>query len=174
MRCGRKRSNGAREPNGRLQRLEAAERRALLGERFQVAAQPHRRGELDQLVENPLGRLIIRHRLDRALYTAGNEYGGMVRCFYAAKMPGGAMLGIPQLPGDDRHGSGNGVSQEKAIWLEKELKRLEAPLQRLDPVGFSALKTLCVHEREIALEAESAVVVVLRELGSLLRKVGKR
>ena len=115
----------------------------------------------------------MRHKLDRAYFDAGVEYAGMVRCFYAAKMPSGAMCGIPQLPGDDRVNSGNGVSQEKAVWLEKELKRLETPLKSLSRRGFSALRMLAVHDREIALEAEKVAIVVLTELGRLLRKTGR-
>jgi hypothetical protein len=174
LRCGRKRQTGARELNGRLRRASVTERDPEMLETLFVLRQPHRRGEIDQRIESPLGRLVLRHKLPRELYDAATEYAGMVRCFYAAKMPAGATMGIPQLPGDDRHGLGAGVSQEKAVWLEKELRRLEVPLRRLDPVGFSALKTLCVHERDIAPEAEMATVVVLRELGLLLRKTGRR
>lgn len=142
-------------------------------EKLYVLRQPHRRGELDQRIESPLGRLTLRHKLDRAYFDAGQEYAGMVRCFYAAKMPSGAMAGIPQLPGDDRTGSGDGVSQGKAIWLEKELRRLETPLKSLSRRGFSALRMLAVHEREVSGAVESQAIIVLMELGRLLRKTGR-
>lgn len=85
-----------------------------------------------------------------------------------------AMAGVPQLPGDDRTGSGNGVSPEEAIWLEKELRQLEMPLKALSRRGFSALRMLAVHEREISQEIESQAIIVIRELGWLLRKTGRR
>ena len=147
--------------------MEAAERRGLLGERFQVANQPHRRGDMDQLLENPLGRLIIRHKLRREYYDAGQEYGGLVRHFYHAH-------GIQLDFSEGRGGNGLGVRPGTAKWLAEELERIEPPLQKLNPLGFSALKTLCVHEREIAPEAEQVAIIVLCELGSLLRKVGRR
>jgi hypothetical protein len=174
MRCGRPRKNGHREPNGRIKRIEASERRLLLGERRQVADQPHRRGDTSQLCGDPLGRFVLRHQLPRGLYDAATEYAGMVRCFYAAKLPSGAMSGVPQLPGDDRRGGGDGVAPAKAVWLQKQLEWIEQPLQKLSPAGFVALKMLAVFEREIAPEAEPMAIVVLCELGSLLRKVGKR
>lgn len=71
-------------------------------------------------------------------------------------------------------GSGCGVSPAKAKWLESELDRIETILLRLNPMGYAALRTLCVHEREIAPEAEPAAIIVLCELGQLLRKVGSR
>ena len=174
VRAGRPRKFGGREKNGRIKRASVSARDPMMLEQLYVLRQPHRRGDTDQLLESPLGRLVIRHKLAREYFDAATEYGGMVRCFYAAKMPAGAMTGIPQLPGDDRVGSGNGVSQEKAVWLEKELKRLETPLKALSRRGFSALRMLAVHEKEIAPQAEHVAIVVLCELGSLLRKVGKR
>jgi hypothetical protein len=149
-------------------------RDAMNVEKLTVLAQPHRRGEReDQKQESPLGRFVMRHRLRTELYDAGIEYAGMVRCYYAAKLPAGAMRGIPQLPGDDR-GSGNGVSPEKAIWLEKELRQLEGPLKSLSRRGFSALRMLAVHEREIMVSSERMAAEVLYLLAVMLKRVGGR
>jgi len=171
---GRKRKPGHREPNGRIRRMDDHARDAFNVEKLTVLSQPHRRGELeDPKQESPLGRFVMRHKLRQELYDAGNEYAGMVRCFYAAKLPAGAMTGIPQLPGDDR-GSGNGVSPEKAVWLENELHRLEGPLKALSRRGFSALRMLAVHEREIMASSERMAAEVLYQLALALKRVGGR
>ena len=167
-RVGRKRKFGPREPNGRLQRMIDVdrERRILAGETITVLLQPHRRGEISQLAESPLGRFCLRHKLRQELYDTGIEYGGIVRQFYAAK-------GIPQ-PSSDGGGSGRGVSPEKAIKLKEELERLEKPLKRSSPIGFGALRKLAVHEEEIAPPVEPETVSVLYLLAQMLRKLGRR
>lgn len=171
---GRKRRPGQREANGRLKRIIAADRdRNITIDQLVALAQPHRRGDTEQKLASPLGRFVVRHKLREELYDAGNEYAGMVRCYYAAKLPAGAMTGVPQLPGDDRTGgSGNGVSQEKAVWLEKELSRLETPLKALSAIGFSALRMLAVHEREIGVNSEGMAAKVLYLLAVMLKRVG--
>jgi len=78
VRCGRKRLNGHREVNGRLLRIKAAERDPLMVEKLQVLAQPHRRGDLDQLVESPLGRFVLRNKLHRVLYDLANRVERLV------------------------------------------------------------------------------------------------
>jgi hypothetical protein len=169
---GRKRKPGHREPDGRLRRIADHERDAFNVEKLTVLSQPHRRGEReDQKQESPLGRFVIRHKLREELYDAGNEYAGMVRCFYAARLPADALKDVPQLPGDDR-GSGNGVSPEKAVWLEKELYRLETPLKACSRRGFSALRMLAVHEREIGVNSEGMAAKVLYLLAVMLKRVG--
>lgn len=98
--CGRRKQNGAREPNGRLRRGEW--RDPATAEKEQVLAQPHRRGEIDQRIENPLGRLTLKHKLDRAYYDAGLTYGSTVRHYYVAH---GVQIGFSE----GRGGSGLGV-----------------------------------------------------------------
>jgi len=167
-RAGRKRKFGPREPNGRLSRMLAAERerRLIAGETITVMMQPHRRGDNRRELESPLGRFVLRNKLRDELYDTGIEYGGLVRQFYAAK-------GIPQ-PSSDGGGSGRGVSPEKAIKLKEELDRLEKPLKRTSPVGFSALRKLTVHEQEIDPPVEPETVSVLYLLAQMLRKLGRR
>jgi hypothetical protein len=166
-RAGRKKKNGAREANGRLRRISAAQRDASLTEKLTVLKQVHRRGDLSQLCESHLGQLVLRHKLPHELFDAGLDYGGLVRHFYHAK-------GIQIDFSEGHSGSGLGVRPCTARWLEDELERIETPLQKLNRDGFSALKMLCVHERAISREAEPAAIVCLVALGELLRKVGRR
>ena len=166
-RIGRKRKLGPREPTGRLKRLLAADRdRNITVDQLIVLSQPHRLGDNEQLLESPLGRLVMRNKLRREMYDSGIEYGGLVREFYAAK-------GIPQ-PTSDGGGSGRGVSEEKAQKLKEELHRLEGPLKRLSIFGFSALRSLTVHEREIHSLLEPSAISTLYLLAQLLRKLGSR
>jgi hypothetical protein len=169
-RCGRKKKNGLREPNGRLRRMEAAERRATMGERGVVLSQPQRRcaGErdaLDQKLESPLGRFVIRHKLHGELYDSGVEYG--TSHFYAAK-------GIAIDVHEGRGGSGHGVDPAKAKWLERDLDRLNKPLRELSPIGFSAMQLLAVHEREAPPGSETEAIGVLFGLARLLKKLGRQ
>jgi hypothetical protein len=97
-----KKAKRPREPNGRLRRIAAVERDLKMVEKLTVLAQPHRRGDLDQLVESTLRRLVIRHKLRREYFDAGIEYGGLVRHFYHAK-------GIQLDFSEGRSGSGLGV-----------------------------------------------------------------
>jgi len=171
-RPGRKRKAGPREPNGRLKRIHDAARDTLIVEKLAVLRQPHRLGNILQECESPLGRFVLRNCLDkdgkpiRAIYDAGIEYGGMVRHFYAAK-------GIPAIVSEGT-GSGAGVSPEKAKKLGEELARIEPPLKSLSRPGFSAVRMLCVHEREILPGAEYWAIEVLFLLAQLLRKLGNR
>ena len=167
-RAGRRRKLGPREPNGRLKRILAADRDRNVGiaEMVTVLSQPHRRGDTSQLVESPLGRFTLRHRLDRPYYDAGIEYGAMVRHFHAAK-------GVPSIISEGS-GSGAGVSPEKAKQLSDELQRIEPPLKKLSYTGFSALRMLCVHEREIPSGSEYWAVETLFLLAHLLKKLGSR
>jgi hypothetical protein len=141
---GRRRKNGAREANGRLKRLKAAERKALIGERAVVLAQPHRRhlnGEaLSQLAESPLGQFILKHGLRRELYDAGLEFGSISRRCLRAR---GTCAGIIEA----YTGTGKEMSTAAAVWLKKELERLEKPLRRFP--GFPALRQLAIFERGI-------------------------
>jgi hypothetical protein len=74
-RRGRKRKNGHSWGNGNLKAPSAAQRHRTAQdlidiEKSVVLAQPHRRGNRDQLCESPLGRLILRRKLSPVLYDA--------------------------------------------------------------------------------------------------------
>jgi hypothetical protein len=91
----------------------------------------------------------------------------MVRHYYVAK---GVQLNFSE----GRGGNGAGVPPHIARKLEEELTRIEPPLQRLSRNGFSALRTLCVHERSITEADEGSAIICLLELGQLLRKTWRR
>jgi hypothetical protein len=55
-------------------------------------AQPHRKGARDPrdpYLESPLGRFVLKHKLDRLCYDTALGYAGLVRAAFAS-------LGIPQ------------------------------------------------------------------------------
>jgi hypothetical protein len=169
---GRPARNGHRELNGKLKRMAAAERNASLGEKIQVLSQPHRRAvdigdALDQKRESILGRFVIRNKLRPELYDAGIEFGSLCRHFYHSK-------GVTTFIREGHRGSGLGISPAKTAQLEREVERLEAPLLKLSAPGFSAVRTMCVFENEIAPQVEPAAIIVLAELATLLRKTGRR
>lgn len=140
---GRKRRVGQREPNGRLQRpsreeREAARLRREAGERATVLAQPHRRGNYDQLCASALGRFILNHRTDgrglrRELFEAGEEYAGTVRRWRASK-------GIPEPFLNSARGSGTGPSDEAVERLEKRVTAMRSYVAKES--GVQALKWL--------------------------------
>lgn len=173
-RIGRKRKGGAREQNGRLQRILAADRdRNITVDQLVVLAQPHRRGDTDQFVESPLGRFVLLNCLDkdgkprREIYDAGREYGDLVRHYHVAKIETKPIVSTGE-------GSGRGVSPEKAKWLAKEVRRLERPLRRLSMPGFLAVRRLAVYESEISSTYETPAKVILYFLAILLKKLGRR
>jgi len=108
-----------RLPNGRLSRAKRAvdqqnDDNAKQSDEVQsiVLAQPHRRGNPDQLCESPLGRFILKYALKRELYDAGMMY-------HKARLQwvGGAWHG----PSDEKHpGSGYGLSEELAIKIRND------------------------------------------------------
>jgi hypothetical protein len=171
MRCGRKRKNGVRTANGDLKRPTVDERAQAQQmaeniEKLTVLAQPHRRGDLSQLTESPLGRLVLHGGLRRELYDAGIEYGGMVRRFYAA-------AGIPQPVSDGHPTTGAGVDPKVAIELRKALDSLERSMRRVSLAGFSAVRTLAVHERECPAYLAEQAAAVLYEVAVYMRKLGR-
>jgi hypothetical protein len=167
MSRGRPRRFGAREGSGRLARIKSAERKALIGPRDVVLSQPHRRAAdlgdaLDQKQESALGRFIIHNKLRPELYQAGLQYGNLVRYSFTSI---GANIDIHETP----CGSGLGVSAKKTKQLAAEVAKLDGPLRKLNPIGYAAVRTLAVHEREIAREAEQPAIIVLHGLARLLR-----
>jgi hypothetical protein len=109
-------------------------------------------------------RSALKAKLHRAIYDAGLA---LARHYFHAR-------GITRFIDEGHRGSGLGVSAAKTRLLERELERLENPLQKLNPLGFSAVRALCIFENEIAREAEPAAIIVLCELGELLRMVGEK
>jgi hypothetical protein len=173
-RIGRKRKLGPREPNGRLQRIKEAYRdQNITVDQLVVLAQPHRRGDTDQFVESPLGRFVLQHCLDkekkprREIYDAGREYADLVHHYHAAKIETKPII-------SNGSGNGRGVSEEKARWLTKEVRRIERPLRKLSMPGFLAVRRLAVYESEISSSYERSAIVILYFLAILLKKLGRR
>ncbi len=139
----KKRKLVLREPNGRAQRPTAAEREAARlkreqGERATVLAQPHRRGNYDQLCSSALGRHVLDHRLRRELYDAGEEYAATTRRWRAAK-------GVPEPFITGGRGNGSGTTDEAVERLESRLDAMrkyvmaesgERALSHLDRVAL--------------------------------------
>lgn len=162
MRAGRKRKAGPREKNGDLQRASRADRNATAV----ALAQPHRRGNTDQLCESPLGRYVANHRLGRACYDAALDFAGLVRHFYRLK-------GIPLPCGDGYRGSTSGLppNPETARRITARLIRIERELAAVSRPGLDAVKQLCVYEFETA---EPAGCLVLIELARLDARCASR
>ena len=172
MRAGRKRKSGTRTACGDIKRPSLEERAQAQQladnvEKLVVLAQPHRRGDISQLTESPLGRLVLRGGLRRELYDSGIEYGGMVRRFYAA-------AGIPQPVRDGHPTTGAGVDPKAAVELRKALDSLERSMRGVSLDGYRAVRTLAVHEREIVATEWAAASAVLYEIAVYMRKLGRR
>lgn len=88
-----------------IEKIAEAERAVAEANMITVLKQPHRRGNRSQLAENPLGRFCLDHKLDQALYDAGDAYGSLRRKW-------GAMIGAPMA---DRLG-GNGGDVDIDDW----------------------------------------------------------
>jgi hypothetical protein len=159
---GRPRKTGLRERNGRVQRIHRAARDAQQIEMKQVISQPHRRGNIDQQCESPLGRFCLRNKLDRAIYVAGISYGSLVRFYLHAKA---VRVDINEGVG----GSGAGVASEKAQKLAKDVWEIDYVLRQINPIGLSAVKDLAVFEREIHPSVTFDAIGVLTGLARHLR-----
>lgn len=132
-RAGRKRKPGAREPNGRIQRLttvaqiEAAEAEQRRREMSVVLAQPHRRGDQSQLCASALGRFVQKHNLRREYYDAGEKYAALKRqwlAFYGAPLP------------DRLSGNGAGVTLATAQDWGRRIDRMELSIMTAAPLGW--------------------------------------
>lgn len=126
--AGRKRKSGVREQSGRLQRpskeeREAARLRREAGERATVLAQPHRRGNLDQLCASALGRHVLDAGLRRELYDAGEEYAETVRRWRALK---GVPVGLSAIGA----GTGGEIADETVRRICDRLFRMRQAITR--------------------------------------------
>jgi hypothetical protein len=133
-----------------------------------VLAQPHRRKNNDQLLECPLGRLILRHKLRREIYAAGLQYGHKVRQWQAVS-------GVPvEIHASSGKSSGEGPKAATVRRWGIEISRIDKALKEISVAGFSAVRMLAVFEREIVPDVEEAAVACLTELAiqlSMLRRV---
>jgi hypothetical protein len=154
--CGRKRKPGKRERNGRHQRPPAPARDV----RDLVLAQPHRRGQgqdrNDPFTESPLGRFVLKHKLDRLCYDAALAYGRLAGRVFSSRGATRPILGTRTSTG-----SGNEMTTATARRLQRELAEVDAGLGKN---GIRALRTLALFELEALPEDEEAAVTALRAL----------
>jgi hypothetical protein len=169
---GRKRKVGVREPNGRLQRpskeeREAARLRREAGERATVLAQPHRRGNYDQLCASSLGRHVLDHRLRRELYDAGEEYAETVRRWRAAK---GVPVGLSAIG----VGSGRDMADEAVKRLGIRLNAMrQAVTTDGGPQALIALDRVALDQETlpgaIGFRVTGALITLATHLGLIAR-----
>lgn len=166
--AGRKRKAGRREPSGKLARPSKAEREAArlrreMGERAIVAAQPHRRGNLDQLCASALGRHVLDCGLIRELYDAGEEYAQTTRRWRSAKgVPVGLVSAHPGAQPDR--------DPEAVARLQTRLARMRgAVLSACGPDCLSALDRVALDDATlpgaIAFRTTGALAALAEHLG---------
>jgi hypothetical protein len=155
--CGRKRKPGKREKNGRVQRAPAVSR----DPRDLVLSQPHRRGQdrNDPFLESPLGRFVLKHKLDRLCYDAALTYGRLAGRVFSSRGATRPILGMRS-----SMGSGKEMSAETARHLQRELERVDKELRAFGQDGIRALRTLTLFELEALPEDTKAAVATLRAL----------
>jgi hypothetical protein len=152
--CGRKRKPGKREKNGRVQRAPAVSRDV----RDMVLSQPHRQGQdrNDPFLESPLGRFVLKHKLDRLCYDSALAYGRLAGKVFSSRGATRPILGTRSSTG-----SGKEMSTATARHLQRELEQVD---KRLCKNGIRALRTLALFELEALPEDTEAAVATLRAL----------
>jgi hypothetical protein len=146
--CGRKRKPGKRESNGRIKRPAAASRDV----RDVVLAQPHRRGfdRNDPYAESPLGRFVLKHKLDRLCYDSALTYGRLAGKVFSSRDATRPILGTRSSVG-----SGKEMSTAVARHLQRELEQVDKQLGKNE---IRALRTLALFElEELPEDSEAAV-----------------
>ena len=170
---GRQRKPGPREPNGKPQRAPRAERKEdVVG---LVREQPHRRGNMDQLCGDALGRFILRHGLRRELYDAANQFGTLIRRYYHVI---GAALPVTRtqnwaeaisrgvvVPAFPEGVLGN---PQESIVLRSRLGAIERDLRKVSAEGLSGVWYLVMADIERP-EAAVQMVRVLERLAVLMK-----
>jgi hypothetical protein len=157
MKAGRKRKKGRREPNGRIQR-PSCPYRDVMGV---ALAQPHRRlngfDRRDPLLESPLGRFVLEHKLDRLCYDGALAYGRLAGKVFSSRGATRPILGTRSSAG-----SGKEMSAATARHLQRELDQVDKQLRAIG--GIRALRTLALFELEELPEDTEAAVATLRAL----------
>ena len=152
-RAGRKRKSCCRrERNGRRQRSPGTYQDPMAV----ALSQPHRRGNRDPLLESPLGRFVLKHKLDRLCYDSALSYGRLAGRVFSTRGASRPILGTrPEA------GSRPEMSSEKARHLQRELELVG---KRLRNEGIRALRTLALFELEALPEDTEAGLATLRAL----------
>lgn len=156
-RSGRKRAVKPRHPGGRV-----------IGERPDqivgtVLAQPHRRGDRDQLCASALGRACRRARLRRECYDAGEDYAALVRRWRAAK---GA-------PSDLRLGGAGGEGPDQATvdrW-RRTILECDGAMARESREGWIAARAAMLDEIDVDMTWQEAFVCAMLGLAVCMGKL---
>jgi hypothetical protein len=168
--------SGHRGANGNIKPPSAAERRRSQrqledNEKAVVLAQPHRRGDLSQNRESPLGRLAAKWKLRSEIIDAGFQYGRKVRLW---QVNHGVQI---EVHAPSAGHSGAEIDAATMRRWNAEIIRIDKALKEISLVGFNAVRMLTAAEREIAPGVEEAAVACLTELAiqlSMLRRVTPR
>jgi hypothetical protein len=181
-RAGRKRKPTlSRQPNGQIRRPTMQQLNAMQvsredAEKVVALAQPHRRGDKDQLRGSALGRFLLQHVSDpdrrQDFYRGAENFGNLIR-----RWQGG--WGVPphaKVPSDDIRGGGTG---EGASWasLADMWKRICKVDNRLIGSGQARMprliRRLVLEDLDVQAEPEHLIValwLVSVEMGAMSEK----
>lgn len=152
----------SRYPSGRLkkprtlEKIAEAERAVAEANMIVVLKQPHRRGNRSQLAENPLGRFCLDHKLDQALYDAGDAYGSLRRKW-------AAMAGAPMIDRLGGNGGGDVLLDDWRKWGARLLE-WEREMQRAGGKHGLACVVALLFDRpgpSIGIKAPQAIAALL-------------
>lgn len=169
--AGRPKKAGLREPNGKLKRPSAEERRKadrirIMGERAFVVGQPHRRGEMSQMAGSVFGRFCLKNKLRPEIYDAGQEFARIVAGWRAAKgVPvfSNASPGPMPAPEDPER------TKKRVDGLRDRMMRCEKALLRIGTEANIAVRQLILDEFDLSWEqdehAKDGLAALAVELG---------
>jgi hypothetical protein len=168
--AGRKRKPGAREPGGRLQRLNARDRAedimgVALSQRIRAVGID---GARSQLAEHPLGRLRLWNHINTEQYDAGMEFGKRLRLY-------GVVLGVdvtaprspwPVVAGPGGDAGGTNMSDDRASGIKRAYADVMRAIQDLRFAGHNTGPILTVM-RQVCGREEGGGILGTTELGDL-------
>lgn len=157
-RSGRKRAAKPRHPGGRV-----------IGERPDqivgtVLAQPHRRGDRDQLCASALGRACRRAKLRRECYDAGEDYAATVRRWRAAK-------GCPTMLRLGGSSLSDGPDAATVARWRKTILECDSAMARECYAGWLAVKAAALDEIDVAAEWQEHFVIAMLALAVCMGKL---
>lgn len=167
-----KRKQGKRYPCGKLRpisqnTLAAMEQETEKAIKAVVLAQPHRRGNLDQMAESALGRLVMARKLRSEVYHAGNEYADIVRRWRAAK-------GVPVDLRLNVGGGGDGPSEETVADWGRKMERVEAAVRLVSAErGLRLMNSVVLDCRDVSYLDEMVTCAALIEVTYTLGRLAK-
>lgn len=141
-RAGRKRKPGDRFPCGQLKKIVDAEKAASMVQKSVVLNQPHRQGEESQLAGSALGRFVLRRRLRREYFDAGEQWASTKRKWLSCRD-----APLPDQPGG---GTGGDVPMEVYDgWLKADAEASRAMERAAGLEGLSAVRALAFEDADL-------------------------